>query len=504
MKGLAARQGRMVIDSAVAEDEAQLLHRARSRPADFAPLYERYFPRVYAYCLRRVGRPEEAEDLASSVFARALVGAASYRGGSVAAWLFRIARDMVVDHPRHDRPLLSLDVDPRASLIDPNAAQDPVLDRMVDAAARAQVARPIAALPEEQREILALTVAGGTLRQGGRDGRGEERRHRRDRAPPDHATAAYGLPGDDERDAAMKLLKRRQRAEATSRLYAGFAPQVARPRPPEGAPDAEFIRLVVATEQLAAKPSPSDDVRARVRAGASGAPSLAIERRDAPLPPERPRLRPSSAVRKRTVVAAVLALLVVVGGVIAQIHKSPDPTPTVVAVSGGDPLASFGYAGTLPMLVNGGEGFPTPDLIMQGRVASARVYQVAAPSLPPKPGVSLPAQEPHTAYTIAVSEIITASRSVGSEPITVTMRGAADASGAAEAMGLPPLEEGEEYLLFLVRQPDGTYQMNGGPQGYLRVKGGRAELVAPAPVIDQLAGKEVAEVKRQVKGAKRK
>lgn len=143
------------------EWEARVLAQARESPAAFAPLYERYFPRIYAYCLRRVGRPEEAEDLASVVFTRALGGLGGYRGGSVAAWLFRIAHNAVANHLRGRRPQVSLDAAGTA-LADTLAAEDDQpLQRVVDAEERAQLARLIDALPEQQREILALTVAGG-------------------------------------------------------------------------------------------------------------------------------------------------------------------------------------------------------------------------------------------------------------------------------------------------------------------------------------------------------
>jgi RNA polymerase sigma-70 factor (ECF subfamily) len=72
-------------------EEGSILAQARSDPAGFAPIYERYFPRVYQYCLRRVQQPLDAEDLAGLVFIRAMAGLREYRGGSVAAWLFRIA-----------------------------------------------------------------------------------------------------------------------------------------------------------------------------------------------------------------------------------------------------------------------------------------------------------------------------------------------------------------------------------------------------------------------------
>ena len=55
-------------------EEGSILAQARADPARFAPLYERYFARLYHYCLRRLQRPEDGEDLAGLVFIRALAG----------------------------------------------------------------------------------------------------------------------------------------------------------------------------------------------------------------------------------------------------------------------------------------------------------------------------------------------------------------------------------------------------------------------------------------------
>jgi RNA polymerase sigma-70 factor (ECF subfamily) len=141
-------------------DEARLLREARRQPEAFAPLYARYFPRVYAYCLRRVGRPEDAEDLASAVFSRALAGVGGYRGGSVPAWLFTTAHYAVANHLCGRRPHLSLET---TMLIQPDALSQPgddAAEELLRAEERDRLARLIADLPEEQREILSLKVAG--------------------------------------------------------------------------------------------------------------------------------------------------------------------------------------------------------------------------------------------------------------------------------------------------------------------------------------------------------
>jgi RNA polymerase sigma-70 factor (ECF subfamily) len=135
-------------------DESELMRRAMRDPAQFAPLYERYFDRVYAYCRRRTDSAQEAEDLCSQVFARALGGLAGYRGGNVAAWLFQIAHNTVAKHYRARRPVASLeDIAGGADSSD--------FGTMEDEETRTELTRMIAELPQEQRELLSLTLDGG-------------------------------------------------------------------------------------------------------------------------------------------------------------------------------------------------------------------------------------------------------------------------------------------------------------------------------------------------------
>ena len=54
------------------EDEAVLVERARTDPAAFGQLYERYVDRVYSYIYYRVGNVQDAEDLTARTFYRAL------------------------------------------------------------------------------------------------------------------------------------------------------------------------------------------------------------------------------------------------------------------------------------------------------------------------------------------------------------------------------------------------------------------------------------------------
>ena len=80
-------------------DERLLIEAAQRDPACFAELYENNFERVYAYIVRRVQNRTETEDLTAEVFHHALANLQRYewRGIPFAAWLFRIAANLISD-----------------------------------------------------------------------------------------------------------------------------------------------------------------------------------------------------------------------------------------------------------------------------------------------------------------------------------------------------------------------------------------------------------------------
>ncbi len=137
-------------DDQEAAFEADLMRQAQANREDFAPLYERYVDRIYAYCSGRTNTPEEAEDLCSQVFARALSRIDTYRGGMVGAWLFRIAHNLIVDHYRKRRPLVSLD------MVD--LMEDDPLNSAEEIEQGEMIRRLVAELPEDKRSLLALSL----------------------------------------------------------------------------------------------------------------------------------------------------------------------------------------------------------------------------------------------------------------------------------------------------------------------------------------------------------
>src|SRR5512135_1237679 len=90
------------------DDEAldRLVEAARNGDPDaFGALFDRYHAPVYRYIVARVHRPSDAEDLTQLVFVKALEALPRYeqRGVPFGGWLFRLARNTIIDHARTHR-----------------------------------------------------------------------------------------------------------------------------------------------------------------------------------------------------------------------------------------------------------------------------------------------------------------------------------------------------------------------------------------------------------------
>jgi RNA polymerase sigma-70 factor (ECF subfamily) len=87
-------------------DENQLIEQAKTDPEAFGRLYELYVDKIYSYIYYRIGNHHDAEDLTAKVFHRALNHISNYnnRGVPFAAWLYRIAHNLIANwHRDHQR-----------------------------------------------------------------------------------------------------------------------------------------------------------------------------------------------------------------------------------------------------------------------------------------------------------------------------------------------------------------------------------------------------------------
>ena len=131
-------------------DERLLIEAAQKDPARFAELYESHFDRVYAYIVCRVGNRTETEDLTAEVFHHALANLQRFewRGIPFAAWLFRIAANLISDRwQRWGREIAD-----EASLA--GAEVSPAEIEEVER--RATIFRLVDDLPAEQRRVVVL------------------------------------------------------------------------------------------------------------------------------------------------------------------------------------------------------------------------------------------------------------------------------------------------------------------------------------------------------------
>lgn len=93
-------------------DERSIIERAKKDPEAFGILFERYYPAIFGYVLRRVEDWNTSKDITSEVFLKALKSLWRYRwqGIPFSSWLYRIATNEVRMYFRKGRrALASLD-----------------------------------------------------------------------------------------------------------------------------------------------------------------------------------------------------------------------------------------------------------------------------------------------------------------------------------------------------------------------------------------------------------
>ncbi len=130
---------------------------AAGRSEGFAELYERTFPRVYAYVASLLRDRSAAEDVTAQAFERAYRKRRSYRPakGSMDAWVFGIARNAALDELRRRKRHAVLQADPE------DAGSPSPEDHAELAVRREAVRAALVALDGQERDLVALKFAGG-------------------------------------------------------------------------------------------------------------------------------------------------------------------------------------------------------------------------------------------------------------------------------------------------------------------------------------------------------
>jgi RNA polymerase sigma-70 factor, ECF subfamily len=121
----------------------------------FLQAYDTHKERIYRYHFARTRHRETAEDLTSHTFLKAYEHFSRFNAskGSVTTWLYRIARNTLIDHLRRLRP--SQQVDEIAELL---PSGEDVTAGVVAREAVEQANALLAKLTEEQRQIVLLRL----------------------------------------------------------------------------------------------------------------------------------------------------------------------------------------------------------------------------------------------------------------------------------------------------------------------------------------------------------
>ncbi len=146
----------MTVDETAIE---QLVADAKDGDAQaFGQLFDHFYGPVYRYIVSRVNRPTDAEDLAQTVFVKALEALPRYesRGIPFGGWLFRLARNTVIDFVRTRHEHVEIDVLLERSGVDPRPDEVVVTREQIGA-----VGEALAALTDEQRDAIALRFFAG-------------------------------------------------------------------------------------------------------------------------------------------------------------------------------------------------------------------------------------------------------------------------------------------------------------------------------------------------------
>lgn len=155
------------------EDAALAIRASKGEAAAFGLLYDRHVAAIYRYVYYRVRDDAEAEDLTSDVFTRALKAMPRYEPRQAfLAWLYRIARNAVIDRARKGNRQVSFE----------DALEHPGVDKIVEPDAEilahsdsATLRDALQKLTPLQREVVVLRFLEGysTLEIAGMVGKRE-------------------------------------------------------------------------------------------------------------------------------------------------------------------------------------------------------------------------------------------------------------------------------------------------------------------------------------------
>lgn len=142
-------------------DEQLVAAYAKGDNQSFDILLRRHQDRVFNYVLSIVRDPDTANDIFQETFIKAITTIKQGRymeTGKFAAWITRIAHNLIIDYYRQERSgnMTSADDETANVLNRKEFSDENIEDILVDEQIRADVRRIVAILPDNQREVLEM------------------------------------------------------------------------------------------------------------------------------------------------------------------------------------------------------------------------------------------------------------------------------------------------------------------------------------------------------------
>ena len=145
---------------AVTYDEpeiARLVKRAAGGDFEaFGKLYIIYVERIYRYVFYQVRDKMTAEDLTEEIFLKAwrAIGSCKGKEQTFSPWLYRIARNHVIDNLRSQRKYPTTEIETLAGVSDPQLEVEANLERQ-------ELLEMISCLPQNQKQVIILKFIDG-------------------------------------------------------------------------------------------------------------------------------------------------------------------------------------------------------------------------------------------------------------------------------------------------------------------------------------------------------
>ncbi len=126
----------------------------KGNSAAYGIIYDAYIKKIFNYLYFRTRHKQLAEDLASVTFTKALQNISSYRAdvGTLQAWLYRIARNTLIDHYRTSKP--TSDIGDAESF----KTEDNIETELDSKAELQKVYDYLNQLPTEQKDLVVMRV----------------------------------------------------------------------------------------------------------------------------------------------------------------------------------------------------------------------------------------------------------------------------------------------------------------------------------------------------------